>query len=63
MSRSADNDADYQTAYQSARTVAVNCGPGWPIASRSALPPRRPIVDGMEEVRGSSPLSSTYYFS
>jgi MmyB-like transcription regulator ligand binding domain len=28
-----DDDADYQTAYQSAHTVAVNGGRGWPIAS------------------------------
>jgi hypothetical protein len=43
--------ADYQTAYQSARTVAVNGGHGSPIASISAGPPHRPTVDGMEQGR------------
>jgi hypothetical protein len=54
-----DDDADYQTAYQSARTAAVNGGRGRPSAALRAGPPHRPTVDGMEEVRGSSPLSST----
>jgi hypothetical protein len=49
--RSSDDDADYQTAYQSARTVAVNGGRGRPIASLRAGPPYRPTVDGMEGVR------------
>jgi hypothetical protein len=54
-----DDDADYQTAYQSARTMAVNGGLRRPIASLMAGQSHRPTVDGMEEVRGSSPLSST----
>src|SRR5829696_6680888 len=57
-----DDDAYYQTAYQSARTVAVPGELGGPVASLSAPPQHRPTVDGMEEVRGSSPLSSTHYF-
>jgi hypothetical protein len=57
-----DDEADYQTAYQSARTGAVNGGRGGPIASLRAGPQHRPTVDGMEEVRGSSPISSTPNF-
>ena|SRR5215217_1112855 len=45
-----DDEADYQTAYQSARTDAVNGGRGGPIASLRAGPQHRPTVDGMEEV-------------
>jgi Zinc-binding dehydrogenase len=58
-----DAEHDYQTAYQLVRTVAVNGGRVWPIASLSDCPPHRPTVDGMEEVRGSSPLSSTHVMS
>ena len=54
-----DDEADYQTAYQSARTGAVNPDAEGPIASLRAGPQHKPTVDGMEEVRGSSPLSST----
>jgi hypothetical protein len=46
-----DHDADYQTAYQSARTIALNGGLGLPIASLRAGPSHRPTIDGMEEVR------------
>jgi hypothetical protein len=48
-----DDDADYQTAYQSAHTVVVNGGRGWPIVSLKVGPSHRPTVDGMKEVRGS----------
>jgi hypothetical protein len=54
-----EDDADYQTAHQSARTMAVNGGLRRPIASLMAGQSHRPTVDGMEEVRGSSPLIST----
>src|SRR5215203_2003573 len=46
-----DHDADYQTAYQSARTIALNGGLGLPIASLRAGPSHRPTVDGMEGAR------------
>ena len=50
-----DDDADYQTAYQSAHTVVVNGGRGWPIVSLKVGPSHRPTVDGMEDVRFESP--------
>jgi len=53
--RSSDDDTDYQTAYQSFRTVVVNGGRAWSIASLRAGPPHKLTVDGMEEVKGSSP--------
>jgi hypothetical protein len=44
-----DHDVDYQTAYQSARTIALNGGLGLPIASLRAGQSHRPTVDGMKE--------------
>ena len=49
-----DDDADYQTAYQSARKVSVNGGRECPMVASGPSPPHRLTVDGMEG-QSSSP--------
>jgi hypothetical protein len=49
-----DDNADYQTAYQSAHTVGVNEGRRRAIVRLRASSLNRPTVDGMEAVRDSS---------
>jgi hypothetical protein len=54
-----DDDADYQSAYQSVRSTPHMQAHLRPLPALKAGKSRHPTVDGMEEVRGSSPLSST----
>jgi hypothetical protein len=53
-------EAAYQTAYQSLRTQGDSGTLAHPSGTLSASTARRQTVDGMEEVRGSNPLSSTH---